>query len=110
MQLQRWRLTSVDLVQQLMSGMLPCIRLCTCICSWQQLLLGCSQHDNSQSNFTVHLTAHPMCMMCVQGAMHNSFGSTCHGAGRALSRSAAMRGLDSIQVSVGAQQQHVGSA
>jgi hypothetical protein len=31
--------------------------------------------------------------------MQRSFGSTCHGAGRALSRSAAMRGLDSKQVS-----------
>jgi hypothetical protein len=30
--------------------------------------------------------------------MQRSFGSTCHGAGRALSRSAAMRGLDSKQV------------
>lgn len=35
----------------------------------------------------------------LQGAMQNSFGSTCHGAGRAMSRSAAMRGLDSKQVS-----------
>lgn len=31
--------------------------------------------------------------------MQLSFGSTCHGAGRALSRSAAMRSLDSKQVS-----------
>eukprot|EP00775_Hariotina_reticulata_P006207 gene6207-6443_t len=33
-----------------------------------------------------------------QGAMQQSFGSTCHGAGRALSRSAAMRGIDSKHV------------
>ncbi|WIA31617.1 hypothetical protein OEZ86_002502 [Tetradesmus obliquus] len=37
-------------------------------------------------------------MTGTQGAMQRSFGSTCHGAGRALSHSAAMRGLDSKQV------------
>eukprot|EP00877_Chromochloris_zofingiensis_P007057 jgi/Chrzof1/2604/Cz11g22050.t1 len=36
-----------------------------------------------------------------QGAMELSFGSTCHGAGRAMSRSAAMRSLDSKQVKLG---------
>lgn len=49
-----------------------------------------------------HLHTIPVAVWCcvvLQGAMEQSFGSTCHGAGRALSRSAAMRGLDSKHVS-----------
>jgi tRNA-splicing ligase RtcB len=32
-----------------------------------------------------------------QGAMERSFGSTCHGAGRAMSRAKALKSLDSKQ-------------
>jgi tRNA-splicing ligase RtcB len=32
-----------------------------------------------------------------QGAMDRSFGSTCHGAGRAMSRAKALKSLDSKQ-------------
>lgn len=37
-------------------------------------------------------------MVGTEGAMQQTFGSTCHGAGRAVSRSRAMKQLDSQQV------------